>query len=291
VTKSVQNRRPAAKRSARAFPPPRGAAKPSILPAAVVLFVVLAAVVYFNKFKGERDLTARQAAAKLEKERMASEDAIRGDRAAEQAAVRKLRDRKVLVIEEACDPNAPNDRHVTSINFCGQPVDDDLLAQLRHLPALQSLNASDCKITGGQLKYLAGLNQMASLVLSNTAIDDKGLENISLLESIESLILCDTAISDAGLDHVAELRNLKILDLSKTKVTDAGIKKLLPLASLEHLLLAETSLTDAGLDQLASLPKLRRLTIYKTNVTQAGTARLKQAMPRLTKIDFDGPES
>ena len=76
----------------------------------------------------------------------------------------------------------------------------------------------DCRLTGGQLKYLAGLNRLASLVLSNTAVDNDGLEKISLLESIESLNLRDTAISDAGLDHIAELRNLKVLDLSKLKL-------------------------------------------------------------------------
>ena len=44
--------------------PPRGAAKPSILPAAILVLVVLAAVIYFNKTKSERDLAVEQAAAK-----------------------------------------------------------------------------------------------------------------------------------------------------------------------------------------------------------------------------------
>ena len=37
---------------------PRGAAKPSLLPAVVAVFVVLVGVIYFSKSKGERDLTA-----------------------------------------------------------------------------------------------------------------------------------------------------------------------------------------------------------------------------------------
>jgi hypothetical protein len=293
VTKAVQGRGPAAAKTS-AHPskpfPPKGAVKASLPHAAVALFVVLVAVIYFNSSKGERDRSDQQAAGL--RKAGTSEDAGVTDRAAQRAAIRKLRDRKVLVIEEACDPGAPTEKQVTSINFCGtmsfgdENIPDDLLAQLRHFPELQSLNLGDCKITGGQLKYLAGLNRMASLVLSHTAVDDSGLENISLLEAIESLNLRNTAISDAGLGHIAELRNLKVLDLSKTKVTDAGIKKLRPLRDLKWLLLAETALTDAGLDQLASLGSLGRLTINQTDVTKEGIARLKGAIPRLA-VDCD----
>ncbi len=262
----------------------RATAKSSLLPAAIALFVVLVGVIYFSK--------SNQQSARPKDQGTMSQDADRTDKATEQAAVLKLRARKILVIEEAADPAAPKDKQVTSINFCGamyfgnQPVPDDLLAQLRHFPELQSLNLGDCRVTGGQLRYLAGLNRLASLVLSGTAVDDDGLEKISLLESIESLYLRDTAISDAGLDHVAELRNLKVLDLRKTRVTDAGVKKLKPLTAMKWLLLAETSLSDAGLDDLASLKSLGRLTINKTEVTKDGIAKLKRAIPGLT-VDSD----
>ena len=239
----------------------RATGKTSLLPAAIALFVVLVGVIYFSK--------SNQQSARPKDQGTMSQDADRTDKATEQAAVLKLRARKILVIEEAADPAAPKDKQVTSINFCGamylgnQPVPDNLLARVAHFPELQSLNLGDCRVTGGQLKYLAGLNRLASLVLSGTAVDDNSLEKISLLESIESLNLRDTAISDAGLDHVAELRNLKVLDLRKTRVTDAGVKKLKPLTAMKWLLLAETSLSDAGLDDLASLKSLGRLTINK----------------------------
>jgi len=272
VTEATPTRAPVKKSN-----PPRGAAKPAVVLLEIALLVVLGVVVY-HKFGPKSD--RRDAA--VEK--------------AEQAAAKTLRQQKVLVIMETHDPAVPDDKRVTSVNFCGtsvfgnKPIDDSLLAELDCFTDLQSLNVGDCKITGVQLKYFAGLKKMASLVLSDTAVDDRGLENLRALEAIESLNLRDTAISDAGLDSIAALRNLKVLDLSKTEVTDAGIKKLLPLGDLKWLLLAETSLTDHGLDQLAPLVHLGRLTLNKTHVTAAGMAKLKRSIPGLA-IDFDNPNA
>ena len=212
----------------------------------------------------------------------------------EEAAAKKLQRHKILVISELGENAGHEERHVTSVNFCGasvfgeKKVPDECLEQLAFFPELQSLNVGDCRISSDQLKYLAAarLGKLASLVLSHTAIDDKGLKHLRPLRALESLTLRETAISDAGLDPVAALAELKVLDLSKTKVTDAGVKKLQQLDNLKWLLLAETALTDAGLDDLAPLTNLGRLTINKTNVTPEGIKRLKQAIPRLA-VDFD----
>ena len=170
--------------------------------------------------------------------------------------------------------------------FGNQPVPDNLLAQLRHFPELQSLNLGDCRVTGGQLKYLAGLNRLASLVLSGTAVDDDGLEKYQ----------------SAGVDRVAEpprYGNLGRRAGPRRRASQSqgagpqedasdrrGREKLKPLTAMKWLLLAETSLSDAGLDDLASLKSLGRLTINKTEVTKDGIAKLKRAIPGLT-VDSD----
>jgi hypothetical protein len=213
---------------------------------------------------------------------------------AQRDAAKILEKRKILVIIETPDPARPNDKLVTSINFCGSPdkkspVDKEVLDQMANFPDLQSLNAADCRLTGEQLKYLAPLTKMASLVLSGTSVDDAGLANLQPLTGIESLHLKDTAVTDAGLDHVAALTNLKVLDLSKTKITDAGVKKLQPLANLKWLLMSDTAITDAGLQELAAMQNLGRLTITETKVTPEGVAKLKQANGKLS-IDYEPPK-
>jgi hypothetical protein len=199
---------------------------------------------------------------------------------AQQNAVQKLRLKRVLVITE------PPEYHVTSINFCGQKGDDDLLEQLENLPDLQSLNVNGCQIKGDQLKHFAKLTSLASLVLSENQVTDKGLAELRGLTNLESLHLRDTPVSDAGLEHLAAIPSIKVLDLSKTKVTDEGLKKLATLTNLKWLLLAETDVSDAGMESLAAIGSLGRVTVNKTKVTEEGVKKLKQALPRV-QVDIE----
>ena len=194
--------------------------QPVVLLLLLVLLAVLAVVVYSRR----KEIASNFGGPAVAQPRGTGSKAQRD-------AAKILEKQKILVIIETPDPAYPDDKLVTSINFCGNPekkteIDEEVLRQMANFPDLQSLNAADCKITSDQLKYLAGLTKMASLVLSGTSVTDEGLAHLRPLVGIESLHLKDTAVSDAGLDHLAALTNLKVLDLSKTKVTDAGLKKL-----------------------------------------------------------------
>jgi hypothetical protein len=197
---------------------------------------------------------------------------------------------RILVIRERSDPDHPEDKIVTSVNFCGNPVEEKAAVLVSRLFRLTTLNLADSKIADDQMKHLSKLEKLCSLILSKTPITDAGLAHLRPLKNLESLMLENTAITDRGMEHLAALDNLKILQLSKTKVADAGMKHLLPLGNLKWLLLQETDLTDAGLDTLSGMKNLGRLTATRTKVTPEGIAKFKQACPR-TQVDHEEPKS
>ena len=89
--------------------------------------------------------------------------------AAEQQARAFLEGRGVLVIAE------PQTHAVTSVNFRGRPLDEPAAEAVASLFRLVSLDLSQSELGDAQLRHVAGLSSLASLVLSETAVTDEGL--------------------------------------------------------------------------------------------------------------------
>ncbi|MEN6452097.1 MAG: hypothetical protein ABFC96_16525 [Thermoguttaceae bacterium] len=211
------------------------------------------------------------------------------------ASVKILEKHHVFVTSEKKDPLVLESKRVTTVTLRPTDltdqdkkadVDEEVLRQLVNFSEIQTLDASDCKVTNAHLREFGRLTSLASLVLRNTEVTDQGLAELQPLGNLRALYIDGTAITDAGLKDIAALRSLTNLELSSTKVTDAGLKELVPLTNLKWLLLSNTAITDAGLKELAALPGLTRLTIIRTKATPAGIAKLKQANSRLT-IDVE----
>jgi serine/threonine protein kinase/Leucine-rich repeat (LRR) protein len=212
------------------------------------------------------------------------------------------------------DEKAPGNA-VVIVSFYGakQTADDALLAELRHLPALQTLVLWGCdQVTDGGLIALGKLPNLRSLDLGVTRISDKGVENLKPLGGLENLNLSYTQVTDAGLAHLAGMKQLQALGLDSLTVTDEGLQHLEGLTELTHLNLLSTKVQGPGLRHLAgmrelgqlwlansrvddeslkhleSLKALRQLLLDKTPVTQAGVDRLKKALPEC-EIGFGDP--
>ncbi len=129
------------------------------------------------------------------------------------------------------------------------------IAALKHL---ESLILLDTQVTDKGLKELAGLKQLWSLGLLGAQVTDKGLKELVGLEQLQSLSLGDTKVTGAGLRELAGLKQLRFLRLGHTQVTDKGLKELAALKQLEYLDLGGAKVTDAGVRQLQkALPGLR----------------------------------
>ncbi len=121
---------------------------------------------------------------------------------------------------------------IHSVSFSGNPVVmSEIIAELRSLRDLESLELNDSRITDFDLKYLKSLKTIKILDLSNTNLTDAGLENLRELPQLETLSLLSTATTDSGLQHLKSLKRLKLLDLENTNVTEQGkaaLKNFLP---------------------------------------------------------------
>ncbi len=98
---------------------------------------------------------------------------------------------------------------------------------LASLPHLKSLSLS---IIDDDMKHLAGLTNLKSLVLRAVQLTDNGLQCLAAaspqLKSLD-LVFC-LSITDGGLKHLAGLENLESLDLPLCgKVTDKGLRDLM----------------------------------------------------------------
>lgn len=121
---------------------------------------------------------------------------------------------------------------------CDTLSDAGLSALGKGLPALASLNCSDCgAVTGAGFAGWRAAD-LTSLQLQSAA-----------------------AVDDAGVAAIAEgLPSLRELNLKQCKrLTDAGVAALEPLARLTSLSLGAMGVTDAGLGMLARLRSLEEL--------------------------------
>ena len=84
--------------------------------------------------------------------------------------------------------------------------------------------------------------------LSSAKCGGDDLKNLAALKNVKSLILYRVPITDAGLDHLLGLKTLTELELSHSKITDAGLVKLQALTNLKKLHVRSTVVTKEGID-------------------------------------------
>ncbi|HEY1602817.1 MAG TPA: hypothetical protein VGG64_24650 [Pirellulales bacterium] len=156
------------------------------------------------------------------------------------------------------------------------PIAPGALAGLPGLQRLQYLGLGGTEATDRDLRYVAAIPRLRSLVVRCTLITDTGLEALASNTSIERITLCFTLADDAGMRSLGRLGNLTDIDLSETRVGDAGLAELAGLTNVKWLNLSGTRITDAALATISKFTKLERLDLSCTEVTDPGLAQLSQ---------------
>jgi ankyrin repeat protein len=176
------------------------------------------------------------------------------------------------------------------LDLSGANISDEGLAHLAQLPRLVRLSLRGTSISDDGLAHLRSIKTLKSLSLDGAEIGDAGLVHLSGLDRLELLSLKSTNVTDAGLIHLKGLKRLNSLTLDGTEVTDAGLVHLKYLKRLQGLGLDDTDVTDAGMVHLGQLASLRGLGLRDTDVTAKGVKKLRQMLPDLGYVDYEGDQ-
>ena len=201
-------------------------------------------------------------------------------------------------------------------------LNDQTLAYLAGLTALEELGTDGIQVTDGALKQLTTLTNLRSASFFHIAFPDKGFTGAGFaafkaLPKLERLTVAGTPFNDAGMAAIAQLTQLKEFRTWHTFQTQAGNAHLLGLTNLrslhlgqrlrqyngkpnglsiddstlstlakmkwiETLSLDEVRLTHAGLAQLKALPKLKKLSLQRADISEADIAKLRADLPGVT---------
>jgi formylglycine-generating enzyme required for sulfatase activity len=167
---------------------------------------------------------------------------------------------------------------IIEVNLLHSRVRDEDLRSLADLKHLQTLILGDTRISDQGLTHLRGLSNLEMLDLGTTEITDAGLVHLKGLTNLRRLELFRTTIGDAGLADLSGLTELRVLGLEGTRVGDAGLAHLKGMTRLYALNLGGTNVTDAGLEHLRGL-SLRELHIHGTRATEAAKKRVLEFKP------------
>ena len=116
--------------------------------------------------------------------------------------------------------------HEVNFRLQGTNITDALIAPIKDIVSLVSLNLGATRITDAGLASIKGLTNLSRLSLELTPITDKGLVNLAGLANLTYLNLYGTPITDTGLERLTGFKYLRHLYLWQTKVTEGGVKKL-----------------------------------------------------------------
>ncbi|CAN1289990.1 F-box/LRR-repeat protein 14 [Linum perenne] len=163
-------------------------------------------------------------------------------------------------------------------------ITDAILAHLKGLKYLESLNLDSCKIGDEGLANLSGL-PLKSLELSDTEVGSSGLRHLSGLTQLESLNLSFTLVTDSGLRRLSGVTSLRSLNLDARQITDAGLAALTSLTELAHLDLFGARISDTGTNCLRYFKNLQSLEICGGGITDAGVKNIKD-LSRLTVLNL-----
>lgn len=110
------------------------------------------------------------------------------------------------------------------------------LGPLGHLDRLKVLDVDGAPVDDDGLAAVEGLRALEQLSLRRTRVGPAGLTRLAGLDRLKRLLIEGSAVTDASLAHLAGLPNLETLSLiGRPGLTDAGLAKLAGLTRLKAL--------------------------------------------------------
>jgi len=173
---------------------------------------------------------------------------------------------------------------ITAVNLGKTSVKDDDLKRLAELKSLKTLVLVETLVSDTGLLYLKDIS-LNSISLVSTQITDKGLGYLSNMPSLTILYVSETAISNAGVERLKDMIQLDILFLANTQIDDIGLGHLAGLTNLRQLYMNNTRITDSGLKHLKGMKQLQTLGLGATSITNAGLKELT-GFKNIERLDF-----
>jgi hypothetical protein len=173
-----------------------------------------------------------------------------------------------------------------------RPLSKELLAPLKRLKHLRSLEISCDEIDPAVLASLADLTGLQSLKLHIFKVTDATLGGLKDLTQLRALDFWGPEASDDGLANLEKLTRLETLRLNLPKITESGLAHLANLTELReaNLILADElggwdNVSDKALVHFRRMKKLRHLFLTGMKVEGDGLKHFK-GMDDLEEIQF-----
>ncbi len=166
------------------------------------------------------------------------------------------------------------------INLMATPVTDAGVVHLARFPSLQRINLHKSRImTGDGFKELHALD-LRWLDVSQTTFSRMGFVHLKKFRNLETLICGNAGVIDNNLLGIVGLPKLRELDLSFNSITDLGMQVFARAAfknTLEKLnLQANRKITDRGVSFLKGYKALKLIDLRGTSVTPGTVAAMRQ---------------
>lgn len=153
------------------------------------------------------------------------------------------------------------------------------LKPLAGLKSLKSLVLENC-LADGDSSFLKEFTNLEVLKISGTAFGDETMKNLAGLTGLRTLSVRGprpgefSGVTDRSLKHLAGLRNLRVLDLYGTEVRGPGLEHVGKLTSLQEIDMEATGVGNDDLKPIAALKGLHSLDLTRTKVTDESLAHL-----------------
>jgi Leucine-rich repeat (LRR) protein len=149
---------------------------------------------------------------------------------------------------------------LTTLSVGGRCLDDQLVASIARLPALERLLLRSNAISDEGIRSLGALSALKRLIIDYShGFRGTGFGGPAAFPHLETLSLKGSAIDDDGLAAIASLPALRELQLNGTSLTSSAISPLQGLRSLRSLHLARVPLDDRAVDVLGKMTWLSEL--------------------------------
>jgi hypothetical protein len=172
------------------------------------------------------------------------------------------------------------------LSLYGTPITDASLIWLSEMPELAKLRLRGTRVTGENAGALAVL-PVADLELAETDFGNAGMPAVAAMPNLQKLNLWLTKVDDEGLKHFTGKTSLVQLNLDNVSgITDRSLDVISGLITLELLHLGGTGINPEQLPKLHGLDQLKTLFVTRLGVSDAQAASLRQAMPKLTRLEY-----
>lgn len=161
----------------------------------------------------------------------------------------------------------------------GKHATDQLLADLKQLPTLSTVDLSDSQLSNAGLSHLKGCPQLKTLVLQRCIVDNAGLASILAVPDLAELVLNGSSLPKGAYAKIGSMPQLRRLEFSKSSISDSDLAHLARLPNLNCLVLDHTKITAQGVKQLETHVHLEKLSLVGTKVTDNDLRQLREAIP------------